>query len=111
MQFHSYLLLIKFGKEDRAVIEEEAANREKVANVVSDIVQKMDTDFRGMLKNLNTVREAMDSADGAMNDITNSTESAWYYRIYRQHQRTVTESKRGKCKLYRSRNWYERTSE
>lgn len=71
----SILLLIEFGKEDRAVIEEEAANREKVANVVSDIVQKMDTDFRGMLENLNTVHEAMDSADGAMNDITNSTEN------------------------------------
>lgn len=71
----SILLLIEFGKEDRAVIEEEAANRERVANVVSDIVHKMDNDFRGMLEDLNTVNEAMGSADSAMNDISNSTEN------------------------------------
>ena len=71
----SILLLIEFGKEDRSVIEEEAANREKVATVVADIVHKMDTDFRGMLSNLNVVNDAMGSADAAMNDISNSTES------------------------------------
>lgn len=71
----SILMLIEFSKEDRAVIQEEAENRKKIANVVSDIVHKMDTDFRGMLENLNTVNEAMGSADGAMNNITNSTEN------------------------------------
>lgn len=71
----SILLLIAFSKEDRAVIEEEAENRKKVADVVSGIVQKMNADFRDMLDGLNTVNEAMGSADGAMNDITNSTEN------------------------------------
>ena len=71
----SILLLIEFSKEDRAVIEEEAENRKKVAEVVSNIVHKMDTDFRDMLVGLNTVNEAMGSADGAMNDISDSTEN------------------------------------
>jgi len=71
----SILLLIEFGKEDRSVIEAEAENRQKVATVVAGIVQKMDADFRDMLNGLNIVNEAMGSADGAMNDITDSTES------------------------------------
>lgn len=71
----SILLLIEFGKEDRSVIEAEAANREKVANTVSGIVHKMDTDFREMLEGLHVVNEAMGDADSAMNDISNSTEN------------------------------------
>lgn len=71
----SILMLIEFSKEDRAVIEEEAENRKKVAEVVSNIVHKMDTDFRNMLEGLDTVNEAMGSADGAMNAISNSTEN------------------------------------
>ena len=71
----SILMLIAFGNEDRAVIEQEAERREEVASIVSGIVHKMDQDFRGMLENLNTVNEAMGSADSAMNDISDSTES------------------------------------
>jgi len=71
----SILLLIAFGNEDRAVIEDEAAKREEVAITVADIVHKMDTDFRSMLKDLSVVNEAMGSADSAMNDISDSTES------------------------------------
>lgn len=69
------LLLIAFGNEDRSVIEAEAEKREEVAITVSDIVHKMDTDFRDMLKDLATVNDAMGSADEAMNDISDSTES------------------------------------
>ncbi len=71
----SILMLIAFGNEDRSVIESEAERREEVAQTVADIVQKMDSDFRGMLQDLNTVNTAMSSADVAMNDITDSTES------------------------------------
>ena len=71
----SILLLVDFGNEDRAVIEEESANREKVAQTVASIVQQMDSDFREMLDNLNTVNDAMGSADAAMNDISDSTEN------------------------------------
>lgn len=71
----SILMLIEFGNEDRAVIETEAERREEVAQTVASIVHKMDTDFRGMLKDLNTVNDAMGSAEGAMNDISDSTES------------------------------------
>lgn len=71
----SILMLIEFSKEDRAVIAEEAENRKKVAGIVADIVHKLDTNFRDMLDGLTTVNDAMGSADGAMNDITNSTEN------------------------------------
>lgn len=71
----SILMLIAFGNEDRSVIENEAERREEVAQTVSNIVHKMDSDFRGMLEDLNTVNNAMSSADSAMNDISNSTES------------------------------------
>lgn len=71
----SILLLIEFGNEDRSVIEAESERREEVANTVSDIVHRMDSDFRSMLEDLNIVNEAMGSADSAMNDISDSTES------------------------------------
>ena len=71
----SILMLIAFGNEDRLVIESEAERREEVAQTVASIVHKMDTDFRGMLEDLNTVNDAMGSADAAMNDISDSTES------------------------------------
>lgn len=71
----SILMLIAFGNEDRSVIESEAERREEVANTVSNIVHKMDTDFRTMLEDLNIVNDAMSSADVAMNDISDSTES------------------------------------
>lgn len=71
----SILMLIAFGNEDRAVIESEAERREEVAQTVSNIVHKMDSDFRGMLGDLQVVNDAMSSADAAMNDISDSTES------------------------------------
>lgn len=71
----SILLLIEFGNEDRSVIEAESERREEVAITVSDIVHKMDADFRNMLDDLSTVNEAMGSADSAMNDISDSTEN------------------------------------
>lgn len=71
----SILLLVEFGNEDRSVIENEAERREEVAQTVASIVHKMDTEFRGMLEDLNTVNNAMSSADAAMNDISDSTES------------------------------------
>ena len=71
----SILMLIAFGNEDRAIIENEAERREEVAQTVSNIVHKMDSDFRGMLQDLTTVNEAMASADIAMNNISDSTES------------------------------------
>ena len=71
----SILMLIAFGNEDRSVIEKEAERREEVAHTISNIVHKMDTDFRGMLEKLDVVNHAMSSADAAMNDISDSTEN------------------------------------
>lgn len=71
----SILMLIAFGNEDRSVIESEAERRQEVAQTVSNIVHKMDSDFRSMLNDLTTVNDAMGSADAAINDISDSTES------------------------------------
>lgn len=68
------LLLIEFGNEDRSVIEAESERRQEVANTVSNIVHKIDLDFRNMLDNLNTVNSAIGSADMAMDNISSSTE-------------------------------------
>lgn len=71
----SILLLVEFGNEDRSVIEAESEKREEVAQTVAGIVEQMNTDFHGMLDNLNTVNDAMSSADAAMNDISDSTDN------------------------------------
>lgn len=67
-------LLVNFSKEDQAVIEKEADHRKEVANVVSDIVEKLNVDFTGMIENLQKVNTAMSSANTAMNSISGSSE-------------------------------------
>lgn len=69
------LLLIDFSLEDRAVIEEEAARRAEVADVVAGIVEKLDVDFKEMVTGLHEINEAMGIADNAMNGIAGSSES------------------------------------
>ncbi len=73
--FKSITLLIQFGQEDQAVIEQEADHRKKVAETVSDIVGNLDNQFRGVLNELNDINDAMDSAHMAIDDIANSSES------------------------------------
>ncbi len=73
--FSTILLLIDFSLEDRAVIEEEAAHRAEVANVVAGIVEKLDVDFKGMVVGLGEINDAMESADNAMNGIAGSSEN------------------------------------
>lgn len=71
----SILMLVAFGKEDRAIIEEEAEHRKRIAEVVSDIVLKLNHDFNDMLEDLTALNRGMQSADDAMNNISDSTES------------------------------------
>lgn len=66
------LLLIQFSKEDRAEIEKAAQQREKVAQIVAQIVASLYNDFTEMLHGLNIINEAMRSADNAMDSITAS---------------------------------------
>lgn len=73
--FSTILLLIDFSLEDRAVIEEEAAHRAEVANVVAGIVEKLDVDFKDMVAGLGEINDAMETADNAMNGIAGSSES------------------------------------
>lgn len=67
------ILLINFSKEDRAVIEEAAAHREKVAATVAKIVSSLYADFTDMVQRLNKVNSAMRSTDDAMNGIAGSS--------------------------------------
>lgn len=68
-------LLVDFSIEDRMVIEKEAAHRKEVADVVSGIVETLDTDFNKMVTGLNEINEAMRSADDAINGIAGSSEN------------------------------------
>ncbi len=71
------ILLINFSKEDRAVIEEAVEQRKKVADTVAQIVANLYKDFTHMLHGLNTINNAMSSADDAMNGIAvSSTDTA-----------------------------------
>ncbi len=68
-------LLVDFSIEDSAVIAKEAAHRKEVAEIVSGIVDKLDTDFSEMVTQLNEINESMRSADDAINDISGSSEN------------------------------------
>lgn len=67
-------LLINFSKEDRAVIEKEAAHRAEVAAAVNEIVHNLDANFNEMLKSLTSLNQAMQSAEEAVTDIAASSE-------------------------------------
>lgn len=67
--------LIDFSKEDRAVIENEAAHRAEVAGVVGRIVGNLNADFMEILEGLREIQTGMNSADDAMTDISGSSES------------------------------------
>lgn len=68
-------LLIDFSKEDRAVIEKEAAHRAEIAGIVEKIVGNLNADFVEMLGGLKEIENGMDSADIAMTDISGGSES------------------------------------
>lgn len=76
--FASYitiLLLIDFSKEDRAIIENEAAHRAEVANTVERIAEKLDVDFKEILQILKDVDNSMVASGSAMDDIVSSSDS------------------------------------
>ena len=71
------ILLVQFSREDRAEIEKAAQHREKVAQIVAQIVASLYKDFTDMLHGLNIINGAMRSADNAMDGITaNATDTA-----------------------------------
>lgn len=73
--YRAISLLIKFSQEDQQVIEEEAEHRKEVAVTVAGIVEQLDVDFHQVLDGLGHIKESMDSANRAMDDIANSSES------------------------------------
>lgn len=68
-------LLIDFSKEDQEVIKKEAAHREEIAKTVVEITEKVDADFRGVLTELQQIREDMGTAHVSMEDMAKSSES------------------------------------
>lgn len=73
--YRAITLLIQFSQEDQQVIEEEAEHRKEVAVTVAGIVEQLDQDFHEVLEGLGHIKESMDSANTAMDDIANSSES------------------------------------
>ncbi len=67
--------LIDFSKEDRAVIEKDAAHRAEVAGVVEGIVGNLNADFLEILDGLREIQTGMNSADAAVTDISDSSEN------------------------------------
>ncbi len=82
--------LIDFSKEDRAVIEDEAARRAEVAGVVGRIVGNLNTDFTEILEGLREIQASMTTADDAMTDISGSSEST-ADAVNRQVEKTTVE--------------------
>ena len=66
--------LIRFDKENREEIEKEARHREEVANLVADIVTKLDTTFQQAMSELDSISSYMGNAHDAMESIANSSE-------------------------------------
>ena len=66
--------LIRFDKENREEIEKEAKHREGVANVVAEIVTKLDGTFQQAMNELDNISGYMGSAHEAMESISGSTE-------------------------------------
>ena len=66
--------LIRFDKENREEIEKEAQHREEVANLVADIVTKLDTTFQQAMNELDNINGYMSSAHEAMESIAGSSE-------------------------------------
>jgi len=70
--------LIQFDKENREEIEKEAKHREEVANLVADIVTKLDTTFQQSMDELDNINGYMSSAHEAMDSIAGSSEDTAY---------------------------------
>jgi len=67
------ILLINFSKEDRAVIEQAAQERERVAASVAQIVAGLYADFTDMVERLRVINDSMRSTDDAVNGIAESS--------------------------------------
>ena len=67
--------LYEYNIQDLAVIESEAARRAEVAEVVAEIVEKMDTDFREVVTGLEEINDSMRSTNDAMDTIAENSES------------------------------------
>lgn len=73
--YRAISLLIAFSKEDQQVIEEEAEHRKEVAYTVEKIVARLDDDFHNVLNGLVHIKDSMNSANTAMDDIADSSEN------------------------------------
>ena len=68
-------LLIDFSQENQAEIQKAAEHREEVAKTVAGIVEKLDEDFNEVLTKLNTIKEAMNTAQDSMDEIAKNSEN------------------------------------
>ena len=69
------LLLKKFNKEDRAMIEEKVAKQEEVAKAVSDRVQDLTLKFENVYGELNGINSKMQDSNYIIEDIAAGSEN------------------------------------
>lgn len=68
-------LLIRFDKENTAVIMDAAAKQEKNAAQMVNVAEEIQQHFEDAMKMLEKLKESVDTSNYAMNDIAESTES------------------------------------
>ena len=68
-------LLISFSKEESMEVEKKVIEQKEVADVVSDIVVKLEADFNEVVKDLADISEAVDTSEQAMDNIADSSEN------------------------------------
>ena len=73
--YKAILVLYKFSEQDREVIVKEATHRQKVAEAVSGTVNEIADDFQKVIEGFQEILGAMDVADNAIGEITDSSES------------------------------------
>ena len=91
--------LIRFDKENREEIEKEAKHREEVANLVADIVAKVDATFQEAMKELDNMNGYMSSAHEAMETIAGSSEDTAQAVNHQAEMTTQIQSRLGETNL------------
>ena len=68
-------ILYEFSEQDREVIVKDAARKAEVAQKVAGLVEKVAVDFHEVIMGMDSVKDAMSSANMAINDIAASSEN------------------------------------
>lgn len=94
--YKAITILYEFSRQDREVIEKEAAHRAEVAEKVSVIIEDVANHFVEVITGLDGVKESMNIVDNSMSDITTSSEGM-ASEVSHQAERTTDIQQRLEC--------------